>query len=809
MSFDLNGWAGALRRALRTLRRSPGFAATVVGTLGLAIGTLTAVFAVLDRVLLSPLPYAHPDRLVFIAATAPGSDMKGEFGPAAEFFLQYQDGGKLVEDLAIYGTFTNTLRVGERVERIRMAFSTPSLYSTLGAQPALGRLPLPEDEDRVAVISDALWRSWFGSDPGVVGRSYSMAGKSRTIVGVMRPEFRFPNSGPLLWIVDNVRAEGLTPGRFGYDMVGRLAAGAGLSAAEAELTALARRLPERFGGSSGYAQLIERHRAVVRPLLDQMLGPAARSLWILFAAAAIVLLIACVNVANLFMVRAEGRQRDLAVRRAIGASRAELLRLQMAEAVVAALFGGALAIALAWVSLPLLLSAAPAGVPRLDEVALRPGTLLFALLAALVSGLACGGAAAVRGSSPDLARLREGGRGSTPRRRLVRDGLVAAQTAMALVLLIGAGLLVRSFLALKSVDPGYDTRDVFTFQFAPEQPALVDGPSWARFHLAFLERLRKLPGVASVGIVENVPLDEGTFDDRFRNEDMPEGPDVGPTLDVTYAAGDYFRTMAIAVRDGRPFETADHVSQLGNVVVSRSAADRLWPGQRAVGRRLQRRGSKDWHSVIGVVEDVMQYGYRDTPQALVYFPMVGPTPKAWALSSPAYVIKTARAETIAPDVRALVREVAPEAPMYRAYTMAALAARSMIQLSFALLTLGIVSALALFLGAVGLYGVLSCTVAERTREIGVRMALGATAAAVRRMVVAQGARVVAVGVAVGLITALGATRSLAAHLFGVAAVDAPTFAAMAVLMLLIGAVAAYVPARRASRVDPCQSLRSE
>jgi predicted permease len=377
------------------------------------------------------------------------------------------------------------------------------------------------------------------------------------------------------------------------------------------------------------------------------------------------------------------------------------------------------------------------------------------------------------------------------------------------VLLIGAGLLMRSFLALRAVDPGYDTRDVFTFQFAPEQPALKDGPTWARFHLDFLARLAALPGVSSVGLVENVPLDEGTRGERFRSEDMPEGPDAGRPLNFTFAAGDYFRTMAIDVLDGRTFETADHVSALGNVVISRSAANQLWPGQRAVGRRLQQQGTTYWHTVVGVVEDVMQYGFRDTPQALVYYPLVGPKPTAWFLSSPAYVVKTARAEVIAPEVRALIREVAPEAPMYRAYTMAGLAARSMIQLSFTLLTLGIVSALALFLGAVGLYGVLSCVVAERTREIGVRMALGATAAAVRRMVVGQGARVVALGVGVGLVTAFVATRALGSLLYGVAAVDGPTFAAMSVLMLGIGALAAYVPARRASRVDPCESLRSD
>jgi predicted permease len=636
-----------------------------------------------------------------------------------------------------------------------------------------------------------------------------MAGESRMVVGVMPPEFKFPNSGVLLWIPNVIKAEGLTPGRFGLNLVARMAPGTNPEAVAGELTTLARRLPERFGGSPGYQRLIEQHKAVVRPLLQEMLGSSARSLWILFGAAAIVLLIACVNVANLFLVRAEGRQRDLAVRRAIGASRARLVRLQMAEALVAALLAGVFAVALAALSLPALLAAAPAGVPRLEEVALTGRTLLFTLLAAVLSGLACGGAAAMRGATPDLSRLRDGGRGATGRRRWSRDGLVAAQTAMALVLLIGAGLLIRSFLALRAVDPGYDTRDVLTFQFAPEQPALKDGPSWAQFHLGFLERVAALPGVTAVGLVDNVPLDEGTREDRFRSEDMPAGPDAGPLLNFTCAAGDYFRTMGIAVLDGRPFETSDHVSALGNVVLSRSAAQALWPGQSAVGRRLQQQGQTAWYTVVGVVEDVMQYDFRGAPQSMVYAPLQGPTPIAWRVTSPGYVVKTTRAEVIAPEVRALIQEVAPEAPMYRVYTLDNLAARSMIELSFTLLTLSIVSALALFLGAVGLYGVLSCVVAERTREIGVRMALGATAAAVRRMVVTQGARAVGVGIAVGLLAALATTRALGSLLFGVAPVDATTFAAMAFLMLVIGGLAAYLPARRASRVDPCESLRSD
>ena len=370
MGIDLTGWSGELKLALRTLRRTPGFALTVVGTLGLALGTLTAVFAVLDRVMLSPLPYGDADRLVYIAGTAPGSEMNGEFGLAGEFLLQYKETSKLLEDVALYGSFTSTLRTGDRVERIRMGYASSSLYSTLGARPALGRLPVPADEDRVAVISDTLFKTWFGSDPAVVGRTFDIAGNQRTIVGVMPPGYNFPNA--LLWLVGDVRAEGLQPGRFGDNMIGRMARGVTPDAVAVELTSLARRLPERFGGTPGYARIIEKHRAVVRPLLDQMLGPAAQSLWILFAAAAIVLLIACVNVANLFMVRTEGRLRDLAVRRAIGATAAQLARLQMAEVVVAALGGGLLAVALTAMSLPALLHAAPAGIPRLEEVAVGP-----------------------------------------------------------------------------------------------------------------------------------------------------------------------------------------------------------------------------------------------------------------------------------------------------------------------------------------------------------------------------------------------------------------------------------------------------
>jgi hypothetical protein len=311
--------------------------------------------------------------------------------------------------------------------------------------------------------------------------------------------------------------------------------------------------------------------------------------------------------------------------------------------------------------------------------------------------------------------------------------------------------------------------------------------------------------------VENIPLNEGTQTQRFRAEGSGAEADGGTLLNYTWTAGDYFSTMGISVLQGRPFELSDHSTSLGNIIISKSAANALWPGQNPIGKRLQRRGSDIWETVVGVVEDVMQYGFRDKPQALVYFPLVSPIPadSLDGLSSPAYVIKTREAETIAPVVRALAKEVAPEAPFYRVYTMAGLARDSMVNLSFTMLTLGLASALALILGAVGLYGVLSYIVAERTREIGVRMALGARAEQVRGMVVVQGAQVVGAGVVIGIVVALASTRALGSLLFGVHPLDAATFAGMSVSMVMVGLLASYLPARRASNVDPIESLRGE
>jgi predicted permease len=789
-----------LRQALRALFRAPGFALVTTGTLGLAIGANAVIFSVVDTVLLEPLPYSASDRLVHIEGSAPGSDMPEQFGLAAEFLVHYREHSKLLEDLAFYNSFTNTLRVDDRVERIRMSAPTISVFATLGVTPILGRLPVPEDEDRVVVLSHALWSTWFGADPEVLGRSYTIGGKDRTVIGVMGPEFWFPNNETKLWLPQVIRVEEIEPGRFGQDLVGRLAA---------ELEFLARQLPERFGGSANYARLIEQHRPVIESLEEDLIGSVAAPLWILMGSVAIVLLIACANVANLFMIRVERRSQDLAVRRALGAGRGRLVTSQLAEAGLVAAFAGVLAVAILWIGTPLLLSAAPDRLPRLTEVAIGPATLLFTFALCGLSALLSGLVPALRFSAPNLAHLREGRRGSTRRGHWGRNALVVAQTALTLLLLISAALLLQSFDRLRDVDPGYDTRDVFTFQIAPETESEDQAGWYARFHLDFMKRLAGLPGVAGVGIVENVPLNEGLSGGRFRTEAQAAGEE-GALLRYTWSAGDYFSVMGIEVFQGRVFTEDDHTTPLGAILVSRSTADLLWPDTDPIGQRLQADGQETWSTVVGVVDDVRQNGFREAPQPTVYFPLIGENPENnRPIESPAYVVKTARAEEIAPEVRALVREVAPLAPMYRVYTMEGLAERSMVTLSFTMLTLGIASLLSLFLGVVGLYGVLSYGVAERTREIGVRMALGAEASRVRRMIVNQGARVLAVGIAIGMAIALFLTRALGALLFGVEAFDPSTFLGVSVMMVLVGLAASYFPARIASKVDPIVSLRAE
>jgi len=801
-----------LRHALRALLRTPGFLIITVGTLALAIGATAGMFGVVNTVMLEPLPFPHPERLVSVQGTAPGTDLPERFDLGLDFYLQYKERSKLIDGILTFSGGTSTFRTDERVERIQMAWVTNDMYPALGVRPQLGRVPVTEDNDNAVVISDELWSTWFGRDPSVIGKSFFVSDTTRKIIGVMPRSFHFPSDNTLLWISNNARLKDVRPGNFGMPIMVRMKSGVSQEQLAAEMTRLAKALPARFGGPPNYTRVIDRYHAVVSSMLDRMVGPTLRtSLWVLLGAVTVVLLIACANVANLFLVRAESRRRDLTVRRAIGASRAQLVRFQMAEAIVVAVTAGVLAVVLSTVTLPLFLRAAPRGIPRLGEVGLDLPTIAVTFGLVILVSLLCGAAPALRASSPDLTALREGGRGATGRRRWGRDLLVVGQTALALVLIIGAALLVASFQRLRHVNPGYDVKDIYTFQFAPQQPQLRDGPSLGRMHLMVMDRLRALPGVTTVGVVNNIPLDEGTDGVRVIAEGMPSDGG-GSLINMNFTGGDYFRAMGIKLLQGRTFTNEEAVTPNSNVTISRAAGEKLWPGQNPLGRRIRPRfGRQDTlaFTVVGVVNDVKQLDWREAGDAVIYFPLTGPFAGAWGMGSPAYVVKSPRAEMLKGEVRQIVHEVAPEAPVYREYTMEFLSRRSMIQLSFTMLTLGVVSALALILGALGLYGVLSYVVAQRAREIGVRMALGASTGAVRRQVVSEGARVVLVGVAIGIVAAFASTRLLGTLLYGVKAVDPLVFAAMSLVMVGIGVLASYVPARRASSVDPIEALRSD
>ncbi len=808
----LESWMRDLAQATRSLLRAPAFTAVVVATLALAIGSNTAIFSVIEAVLIDPLAFSDADRLVTIRASAPGSDLPAEFGVAPEFWVQYKENASDLEDVGMFQQVQSTIRFEGQVEHPFMAVVTPSLFTTLGSSPVIGRLPTEEDDDNVVVMSYAFWTTWFGRDPGVLGKTYDVAGAQRTVIGVMGPDFRFPIDKTAFWIRGKL-GDRITPGRFGYGLIGRMTPGMDATTLATQLNELARRLPERFGGSAAYARIIEQHRAVVRSLEEDLVGAVERPLWVLLGTVGIVLLIACANVANLLIVRAESRRRDLAVRRALGAGRLGLVRSQMSEALILALLGGVGGALLTWVGVPLLVHAAPESIPRLDTVRLDRTALLFAAGVSMLAALLAGLLPAIRFSNPRLSAFRLAGRIGSGPDHVTRDALVVVQTAAALVLLVGSGLLVQSFRALSHVDPGFDTADIFSFQMAPTIPEFggTDGPAIARFQYAFMDRLKALPGVESVGLVNSLPLDEGAGTTRFASERTEVMNGEAPLLRFTYAGGDYFQTMGIRLLGGRYFERLDRATGEVGVIVSRAAADVLWPGEDAVGKLVKSAAdSAKWMTVIGVVEDVMLKDFRQAaPDPMVYLPLIGSTPTSWRVGGPAYVVKTARAETIAPEIRGIIREVAPDAPMYRIFTMAGLAARSYAQLSFTMLTLGIAAALALVLGAVGLYGVLSYVVSQRTRELGIRMALGAEARELQRMVVAQGSRVALVGVAIGVVAALWLTRALGSLLFGVRAVDATTFVTMSVLMLAVALLASFIPARRASAVDPMCSLRAD
>jgi len=806
-------WLRDFKHAARSLVRAPGFTVVVVATLALAIGANAAIFSVVRAVLLERLPFPDADRLIHIGSTAPGTDQPAEFGVPDELYFEYRESVPGLEDLGLYGTGSSTTRAEGQVDQLFVTQATLSFFTTLGATPLHGRMPTDADADRVVLLSHWLWRTWFGADPAVIGKSYTFANQTRTIIGVMKPEFRFPDERVAFWVPLNIRAAQVTPGGFGPRVVARVKPGTDRAALMSQLEPLARRVQERLGGPAPYVRIMQHHRPVVKPLRDQLVGSISTALWILLGTVGIVFLIACANVASLFTVRAENRRRDLAVRRALGAGRGDLVRSQLTEALLLAAAGGAAGALIAWVGVPLLVRAAPdavaggfggAPIPGLATAGLDRTVLLFTVGLSVLAAGAFGLVPALRFSGARLGGVQQAGRGIVGRSGITRDLLVVVQTASALVLLVGSALLVRSFWQLSHVDAGYDTDNIFTFQIAANRADLNERAAMSRFQYGFMDRLKALPGVTSVGYVTTLPLDEGAGSQNITTPRIEASGAEAPLVRVAGAGGAYFQTMGIALLKGRYFDRIEEEQGQPNVIVSKSAAELLFPGEDPINKQARPAAatSAQWFTVIGVVEDVLIDDLRRrSPEPMVYLPAVA--------GSPAYVMKSVRADQLEPEVRLVIRDIIPESPMYRIFTMKRLAANAMASLSFTMLMVSLAAALALVLGAVGLYAVLSYRVTQRVREIGVLMALGAQATTVRWMFMRQGGRVAAIGIVIGALVAVGLTRYIQTLLFGVERFDAIAFAGMSAVMLAVALLASFIPALRASRVDPVVALRAE
>lgn len=813
-----SNWLRDVWYAWRSLMRSPGYTAIIVLTLALGIGANAVVFTVVKSVLLDPLPFRDAHELVQIMSRAPGANVPDEFGVSDEFYVQYKEAPGLVS-LGLYGVSGGIVRDDNGAERLRMAEVTPDYFETLGAQPILGRLPTAEesalDTAQVVVISSGLWARRFGSDPTVVGRSVEVADRQRTIVGVMGEDFRHPERETAVWFTRIVDFDGSNVGEFSQQLIARVRPGMDEEVLLGQLKTLADRLPELYASAPRYVAFLTegQYTPVVHPLKEFIVGELQQPLWILLGTVGFVLLIVCANVANLFMVRAEGRRRELAVRAALGAGRRRLIQLHLSEALVLASLGGVLGAVLAIVGVPAMLRLAPESLPRIDEIQLDVLSLTFTAGISLLAAVAFGLLPAIKHSSRRMIDwLKDSSRGSSAgrERQLTRNSLVVVQSGLALVLLVGSGLLIRSFWALRSVDPGFDSQDILTFQLSLPVNAYPGAERVAGFHQQIAEGLRGLPGVESVGAVANVPLSAGMSGvgveiERASSDGQP------PIVYYTYVMPNYFETMGITVRQGRALERADQETRLGNAVISETMARTFWPNQNPIGERFRFAGdTTGWETVVGVVEDVRDVDLRTDPKPAAYLPFVGRNrDNNQIVRSPAFVVRAHNPETLVSAVRAQIGQLDGSLPIYAIQTMEQIVNESVVRLTFTMIALAVSAAMALILGSVGLYGVLSYVVSQRTHEIGLRLALGAGSTQVLKMVVAQGVRLAGLGLALGIAGAAVLTRLLQGLLYGTEPLDIRTFAGMSLVMLVVSLLASYLPARKASAVDPMSSMRME
>lgn len=819
-----------VRPAWRSLARAPAFTLAASATLVLGIGAAVAIFALVNGVLLRPLPYGEPDRLVGAWHDMPGVSMKKAPHTVGTYYT-YRELARSIEAIGVYqGGAVNVSdpRGGAEPQRITSAWISASLLPVLRVPPLLGR-NFTEAEDvpdgpNVVLISEGLWRSRFGADPGVVGTTLEVSGRAHEIVGVMPERFRFPTAATRIWFPLQLDRNDPYPGGFNYQAVARLAPGMTVEAAQRDFASVLPRFPELFPNlAPGVPSQMILDQAkpvpVLIPMKEDVTGGIAKTLWLVAAAAALVLLVACANVTNLVLVRADARQRELAVREALGAGRGRVLGHFLAESAVIAGLAGVVGTALAALAIRVLVGAGPEEIPRLAEVRIDATTIAFAVAATAFVALVCSVIPALRLGRVHLANaLREGGRGGTASRvqQRVRSALVAGQIALALVALASSGLLVRTFQRLNEVRPGFDPEGVATFWMSLSGARYPNDTTVARFYAQLLERVEALPGVQSAAITSRLPLVEhGMSIDPFYPEGDPSYERSIPPLQLyTTVDGGYFRTMGIPLLAGRTFDRLD-AQRADEAIISQATAVQFWKdstGRAALGKRFRELPGGELYTVVGVVGNARDTSLAAPPSQAVYHPQVPPVEDEYSSvqNQMALVVRTAGdTRAITRAVQRVVHEADPALPLFDMRTMSAVLAASMAQLRFTILVLGAAAIVTLVLGAIGLYGVMAYVVALRSRELGLRIALGASPASVVAMLTRQGVALTGAGIAAGLLLFALVARFLRTLLFGVAPTDALTLISASLLLVAIAAVASWVPARRTSRLDPADVLRAE
>jgi predicted permease len=820
-------WTTQTRQVARRLLRSPLFTLVTLITLAAGVGANIAVFSVVEGVLLKPLPYPHPDELVGVWHTAPGLNMDLVNMAPSNYFI-YREQNRVFQDIGLYNGDSVSVTGHGSPEQVQALDVTDGLLPVLGIAPMLGRGfnradTTPHGPDTV-ILDYSYWQRHFGSDRSIVSRSITVDGKPRQIIGVMPRNFHFLDwDEPAMYLPIQFDRNKVTLGQFSYEGIARLKPGVTLKAANADIARLIPTVWTSFPPPPGFSlDLFHKARLgpEVRPLRLDVVGDISQLLWVLMGSIGVVLLIACANVANLLLVRAEGRHQELAVCAALGASRWRIAREFLLESVLLGLTGSALGLGLAWAALRLLVAIAPQGLPRLHEIGIDLPVLAFTLIIALGCSLFFGSIPALRYANTRIGTgLRGGGRTVSQgrERHRTRNILVVVQVSLAFVLLVCSGLMIRTFRALTHVSPGFtDPSTIQTLHIAIPDAEVPDSQKVVRMQQAMLDKIAAIPGVSRAAYANSVPMDGGQWQDPVFAQDHNYADGSMPPLRLfKFASPGYFTTMGIPLLAGRDFTWEDDYQRLPVAIVSEKLAREFWgTPQQALGKEIRVSSKDDWRRVVGVVGDVHDQGMNKDAPATAWWPILmnnfesdKDNIRRWVV----FAIRTPRAgsESLVSDVRRAIWSVDANLPIADVRTEAFLYNRSMARASFTLVMLALAAGIALLLGLVGLYGVVAYSATQRRREIGIRIAMGAQRNDITGLFVRQGLLLAGCGIACGLAIALGVTRLLGSLLFHTSPLDPVTYGCAAVALCGAAALASYMPSRRTAGLDPVEALRAE